>query len=142
MSHQNFHHFSYFSIGTWYYLLTIFLKPRRKYQGEDEHKIALEIQHKAFTYVHRHMKKAKQIQAKYADKNSKPVDFEVGDPVYLKNHTKKNKFDIRWRPYFRIIKKTSPVSFWVKSQLDGTVTKAHAEHLRLAKIDGMGNSKN
>ena len=25
------------------------LKPRRKYQGEDEYKIALEIQHKAFT---------------------------------------------------------------------------------------------
>ena len=111
------------------------LKPRRKYQGEDEYKIALEIQHKAFTYVHRHMKKAKQIQAKYADKNSKPVDFEVGDPVYLKNHTKKNKFDVRWRPYFRIIRKTSPVSFWIKSQLDGTTTKAHAEHLRLAKID-------
>ena len=66
------------------------------------------------------MKKAKQIQAKYADKNSKPVDFEVGDPVYLNNHTKKNKFDVRWRPYFRIIRKTSPVSFWIKSQLDGS----------------------
>ncbi|CAC5387939.1 unnamed protein product [Mytilus coruscus] len=35
----------------------------------------------------------------------------------------------------RIIELTSPVSFILKNQLDGTTTKAHAEQIRLAKLD-------
>ncbi|CAG2220461.1 unnamed protein product [Mytilus edulis] len=35
----------------------------------------------------------------------------------------------------RIIEQTSPVSFILKNQLDGTTTKAHAEQIRLAKLD-------
>ena len=34
-----------------------------------------------------------------------------------------------------IIEKTSPVSFHLKNQLDGSATKAHAENIRLANID-------
>ena len=54
---------------------------------------------------------------------------------YTINFTKKNKLDARWKPYFRIIAQKSPVSFIIESQLDGVTTKAHAEELRLAKID-------
>ena len=43
------------------------LKPRRRYLGEDPHKVALEQQHKAFTAVHRILKRSKQRQAKYAN---------------------------------------------------------------------------
>ena len=111
------------------------LKPRRKYQGEAMHKIALEQQHKSFMQVHNYLKKAKRRQAKYADKNSKDIPFEVGDPVYLKNHIRKSKLDRRWNPYWRIIKKTSPVTFLIRNQLDGKTTKTHAEHLRKANIE-------
>ncbi|KAK3103802.1 hypothetical protein FSP39_022015 [Pinctada imbricata] len=111
------------------------LKPRRKYHGEDLHQLALEIQHKSFISVHRHLKKAKRRQAFYADRKSKEINFQIGDPVYLKNLVKKNQFDVRWKPYYRIISQSSPVSFVVKNQLDGTTTKAHAEHLRHANID-------
>ncbi|CAC5369517.1 unnamed protein product [Mytilus coruscus] len=93
------------------------LKPRRKYYGEEEHKIALQEQHKSFVLEHKHLKRAKKRQAKYANKNTKELKFEVGDPVYLKHHRKHNKLQANWRPYFRIIEKTSP---------------AHAEHLRPA----------
>ena len=81
------------------------LKPRRKYQGDDMHQISLEIQHESFMEVHRNLKKAKRTQAFYTDRKAKPVTFQIGDPVYYKNFNKKNKLDVRWRPYFRIIEK-------------------------------------
>ena len=60
------------------------LKPRRRYLGEEPHKVVLELQYKSFVMVHQHLKKAKRRQARYADKNSKCTKFQVGDPVYLK----------------------------------------------------------
>ena len=62
------------------------MKEKGKYVGEEQHKIALQQQHKLFTLVHDHMKRAKKRQAKYTDRGSKPVDFQVGDPVYYKRH--------------------------------------------------------
>ena len=59
------------------------LKPRRRYIGEGPHKIGLQ-QHKSFVLVHQHLKKAKRRQARYADKNSQYTEFQVGNPVYLK----------------------------------------------------------
>jgi len=111
------------------------LRPRRKYLGEDRHEIALEQQHEAFVAVHRRMKKARRRQAKYADRNSKPVEIKVGDAVYHKNHQRKNKLESKWSPYFRVMKQTSPVTFVIRNQLDGTTMKTHAEHLRLAKLE-------
>ena len=81
------------------------LKPRRKYHGEDLHKIALQRQHKVFTMVHRYMKEAKTSQAAYANRNRNKVNFEIGDPVYYKNHRRQGKLDMRWHPYYRIIEK-------------------------------------
>ncbi|CAC5422638.1 unnamed protein product [Mytilus coruscus] len=111
------------------------LKPRRKYNGEEYHKIALQQQHKSFMLVHKTMKKSKQKQAKYANKHSKDIKFEVGNPVFYKNHRRASKLSRKWTPYYRIIEQTSPVSFILKNQLDGTTTKAHAEQIRLAKLD-------
>ena len=79
--------------------------------------------------VHQHLKKAKRKQARYADKNSQYTEFQVGDPVYLKQQQCKSKLQGRWCPYFRIIEETTPVTFHLKNQLDGTITKVHAEHL-------------
>ena len=90
---------------------------------------------KYMVLVHRHLKRAKKRQAKYADRNSKHTDFQVGDPVYVKQQQQKSKLQGRWQPYYRIIEKTTPVSFRIKNQLDGTLTKVHTEHLRLANID-------
>ncbi|CAC5415498.1 unnamed protein product [Mytilus coruscus] len=111
------------------------LQPRRKYNGEEYHKIALQQQHKSFMLVHKTMKKSKQRQAKYANKYSKDIKFEVENPVFYKNHRKASKLSRKWTPCYRIIEQTSPVSFNLKNQLDGTTTKAHAEQIRLAKLD-------
>ncbi|CAG2210060.1 unnamed protein product [Mytilus edulis] len=86
------------------------LQPRRKYNGEEYHKIALQQQHKSFMLVHKTMKKSKQKQAKYANKNSKDIKFEVGNPVFYKKHRRASKLSKKWTPYYRIIEQTSPVS--------------------------------
>lgn len=71
--------------------LDTLLKPRRRYMGEDQNKIALQEQHKAFMLVHKNMKEAKKKQKDQADKKSKDEEFQVGDPVYLKNNRRQNK---------------------------------------------------
>ena len=115
--------------------LDTILKPRKRYVGEDMHKIALQQQHKSFTLVHRHMKEAKRKQKEYADRNSKEENFQIGDPVYLKNHRRASKLDIKWKGYYRITDQTGPLTFVCRSQLDGTTTKTHARHMQHAKID-------
>ena len=111
------------------------LKPRRKYLGEDYHQTVLQEQHKAFVSVRNHLKKAKKRQAKYADRGTKAIDYEVGDPVFYKNHNRKGKLDAKWKPYYRIIEKKGPVSYIIKNQLDGSTSPVHSTDLRLAHVD-------
>ena len=117
------------------------LKPRRKYVGEDYHQIALQEQHKAFVTVRSNLRKAKKRQAKYADRGTKAVEFQVGDSVFYKNNQRKGKLDLKWKPYYRIIEKKGPVSYIIKNQLDGVTSKVHAEMLRKANVDTWQISK-
>lgn len=97
--------------------LDTILKPRRKYVGEDMHQIALEQQHKSFLLVHKNLKQAKKRQAHYANKNAKDLKFAIGDPVYYRNHLRKSKLEMKWKPYYRIIEQTSRVTFIIKINL-------------------------
>ena len=72
-------------------------------------KIVFQGQHKAFVTVRNNLKKEKKRQAWYADKNAKVIDFEIGDPVYYRNNRRTNKFDLKWKPFYRIIDKKGPV---------------------------------
>lgn len=109
------------------------LKPRTKYMGEDFHKIAIQEQHKSFVRVHRHLRRAKERQKRYH--KGQMETFEVGDPVFLRRHVRNTKLQDKWKKYYKIYQKTGPVSFVLKNQVDGTLTKAHAEHLRRAKSE-------
>lgn len=80
------------------------------------------------------MKEAKKKQKDQVVKKSKDVEFQVGDPVYLKNNRRQNKLDKKWLPYYRITEQKGPVSFVIKDQLMGATTKCHARQLRLADI--------
>ena len=92
--------------------------------------------------VHQHLKKAKRRHAGYADKNRHYSEFKLGDPVYLKQQQCKSQLQGRWYLYYRTIEKTTPVTFHLKNQFDGTITKAHAEHWWLAELnDWLGNTK-
>ena len=102
--------------------------------GKSRTKLVYREQHKSFVLVHKHLKKAKKRQVKYANQNSEYTEVQIGNPVYLKQQQRKSKLEGRWCPYYRIIEQTSPVSFKLKNQLGGSVTKAHAEHIRLANV--------
>ena len=65
------------------------LKPRRKYLGDEAHKIALQQQHMSFAVVQNKLRKEKKRKRKYANKNRKLVELKVGDPIYLKKTSKK-----------------------------------------------------
>ena len=81
------------------------------------------------------MRKAKQRQAKYTDQTAKSIEFAIGDPVYHNNHQRKDKLDLKWKPYYRITEKKATVSYVIKNQLDGFTSHVHAESLRHAHID-------
>ena len=80
------------------------------------------------------MLKAKKRQAKYTDRDTKSIELKVCDLVYYKNNQRKGKLDSKWKPYYRILEKTGPVSSVIKNQLDGSTSKVNAEMLRLAYI--------
>ena len=62
------------------------------------------------------------------------LEFQGGNPVCLKQQHR-SRAQGRWCLIYQIIEKTTPVKFHIKNQLDGTVTKTHAEHIRLANQD-------
>ena len=66
--------------------------------------------------VRNNLRKAKKRQAKYADRNSKVVEFEKSDPVYYKNNKRMNKFDLKWKPFYRVIEKKGPVTYIINKK--------------------------
>ena len=111
------------------------LKPRRKYQGEEFHKIALENQHKTFMSVIKRMKDEKSKQNQEINAERKDKGLEVGDSVYYKNHVKSSKLENNWLTHFIIVEQTSPVSFVIRNQLNGKLVRAHANSLRLSNLE-------
>ena len=59
----------------------------------------------------------------------------------IKNNQRKEKLDLKWKPYFRILERKGPVSYVIKNQLDGSTCTVHAEMLRLAKVEEWQMSK-
>ena len=92
------------------------MKPRRRYSEEEPHRIGLEQQHRSFVMVHQHLKKGLvEDKARYADNNSQYTEFQVGDPVYLKQQQCKSKLQCRWCPSYRIIEKMTPAQSVMRS---------------------------
>lgn len=110
------------------------LRPRQRYLGEDYHKIALERQHQAFMNMRRNIRKARNKQKRYHDRNAVNVEFKEGDPVYLKNFNHQCKLDDKWVSHYRVIEKNSPVTCTIRNQLTGDVRRVHNDHLVLTDL--------
>ena len=68
------------------------------------------------------------------NKDRRKVELDVGDPVYYRAHNRQGKLDQKWRPYYRIVEKTSPVTFVIWNQLAEKVKRVHANDLKLAEL--------
>jgi len=111
------------------------LKPRRKYMGEDHHRLIIEQQHKTFVKARRRIRRAQKKRNEAINKDRRKIELGVGDPVYYRAHVRQGKLDQRWRPCHRIVEQTGPVSFLIWDQVSGKVKRAHANDLKLAEID-------
>lgn len=111
------------------------LQKRKRYTGDEGHKICFQRMHHAFSIAYKNLKKAKKRQQKYANKNTEPVDFDIGDAVFYKKHKKRSKIDNRYLPYYRVIAKNSPLTFVIKNVLTGEVVKSHAINIKHANLE-------
>ena len=115
--------------------LDTLLKPRETYYGDEYLPQALERMHVAQYYVRKRLEKQFQRNKTYQDqkRNAKHVEFEAGDPVYIRNRNRTDKLDDRWIPYYRILQKLGPYSYNVQNQVDGKTRRVHAEDLSRAE---------
>ena len=114
--------------------IDVLLTPRRKSYSDSFHDLAWENLHKQFMEVLKTTQKFKEKRNKTRNRGRKACLFKVGDPVFLKNNQKKTKLGDNWLTGYNITKKTGDVSFHVRNQLTGEVKRAHADNLRLAKV--------
>ena len=118
--------------------LDTLLRDRGHYYGSDFFPAALETMHEAYHIVRKRIKYNNQRNRDYYNKNKKKVQFEVGDPVYLRKFIRDGKLDSKWEPHFRVIVKTGPTSFTVQNQLTGITKRVHANDIRHAKMSDLG----
>ena len=121
------------------------LKPKIKYLGEDHLAIKLERMHRAYVDVKENMAatRARNQAARWGDPHLE--DFQVGDAVYyhlphlLPGQCK--KLARLWKPFYRIIKKVSDVTFVIKHQPTGITKTIHVNHLRKAFPEGVWDKR-
>ena len=109
------------------------LKPRRKYMGEDHHRVILEQQHRVFMQARTRMKRAQKKRNERVNRDRRNKEFSVGDAVYYKVHQREGKLGPHWEAYFRIIDQTGPVSFVIGDQMTGKTKRVHANDLKMAE---------
>ena len=114
------------------------LKPREKYYGDEYLPKALEIMHRSYHLVRKRLKEQSKRNKEYFDSrnNVQNVQFDVGDPVYLKNRHRTNALDDQWSSHYRVIKRNGRFNYVVQHQLTGKIKRAHAKDLNLANLDG------
>ena len=111
------------------------LAPKYRYQGSDYVPIMLENLHTAYHQVQHNLSSGHERNKVYYDRKAKPVNFTVGDMVYFRDPTEaaqQSKLASHWKPYYRIIKALSKVTFVIKNQLSGGTKVVNAHNLRLA----------
>jgi hypothetical protein len=86
-------------------------------------------------WVHKRLKQQADKNKHYLDqqRHAKHVEFQAGDPVYLRNHQRSDKLDDKWLPHFRVLRHLGHYAYEIQNQLSGKVRKAHAQDLSLAK---------
>lgn len=97
--------------------------------------LIIEKQHRIFAQARRRIAHAQKRRNARINKGREEVKLGIGDPVYYKVNLRQGKLSARWEPYYRIVDQTGPVMFVIWDQVSGKVKQAHANELKLARID-------
>ena len=115
------------------------LGPKIKYFGENYIPLQLERLNKAFILARNRLEEVRADNKRRYDEKASEHKFSIGDAVYYKNHIIKKgqstSLSPKWRPYYRIVGQTGPVTYIIRNQLTGKTGKAHANDLYLANLD-------
>ena len=117
------------------------LAPKIRYQGDEYLPTMLENLHKAHHHARHNLERSHERNREYYDRKAKPVNIKVGDPVYFRDPTeaatRSSKLASLWKPFYRVIKALSDVTFVIKNQLSGGTKVANAQNLRLANTNDL-----
>ena len=111
------------------------LAPKYRYQGEEYVPTMLENLHGAYHQVRHNLERSHEKNKIYYDRKAKPVNLKVGDLVYFRDPSQamqSSKLTSQWRPFYRIIKALSEVTFVIKDQLSGGTKVVNAHNLRVS----------
>ena len=112
------------------------LAPKFRYQGEEYLPTMLENLHRAHHHIRHNLERSHERNREYYDRKAKPVNIKVGDAVYFRDPTEaatqSSKLSSQWKPFYRVIKALSDVTFVIKNQLSGGTKVVNAHNLRLA----------
>ena len=95
----------------------------------------LENLHNANHHVRHNLVRSHEKNRMYYDQKAKPVSLKVSDIVYFRDPaeaTQSSKLSSRWKPFYRIVKALSDVTFVIKDQLSGGTKVVNAHNLRFA----------
>lgn len=94
----------------------------------------IEQQHSLFGEVRRRISSAQKKRNKRVNDGRVKKTYGVGDPVYYRAQVRKGKLDPRWKPYYRIVKQTGPVTYKIWDQLTNKMMRVHASDICEANI--------
>ena len=114
------------------------LQPQLRYMGDDYVPTMLQRLHIAYNDARNNIRHSKYKNQELANRKAKLEKFEAGDAVYYldlsytKNEAHCSKLQSKWKPFYRIVKRTSPVNYQIRHQTTGVTKNVHVKDLKAA----------
>ena len=115
------------------------LSPKYRYHGEEYVPSMLESMCNTHHHVQHNLENSHEKNKVYYDRKAKPVNINVGDMVYFRDpsETATSKLSSSWKPFYRVLKALSDVTFVIKNQLTGHTKVVNAYNLRRANSENV-----
>ena len=112
------------------------LGPKLGYVGDDYVPCMLQRLHVAYADVQKNMMEAQSKNRRMLDKKATLQVFEPGDRVFYHtpviDQSASSTLTSKWKPYFCIVERMSPVLYKIRNQLSGDTKVVHIENLQPA----------
>ena len=112
------------------------LQPQLRYMGDDYVPTMLQRVHNVYIDAKQNIRSSQDRNQELANKRAKLETFEAGDAVYYldlsysQNAPHCKKLQSKWKPFYRIVKRTSPVNYQIRHQMSGVTKNVHVKDLK------------